>query len=504
MRHTWTEDPMADDESTLENERLQIVEQKHMDTLRSGIEIHALPAVLVGFGASTAAHKVATLAHALRLEHFTHESLVTWVDGLVSVMSDMGTESLLTRVRPVKVSDVCPFFLDTPEHEQESIMRALPSRLSQVESGRDHGDQEHTGEADVFEEPIGDDTADLFGTDMEGLIDREVFESCSGDEGADTHRTPDDSERPLCNEVFEAPPQMSMLQFSHALDVPGLHHLIDNATSDLPDLMPHYDKFVYEAQVICKLLRRRDLRDKLLERCFSSPLGQQFVPLIMSFKGHIHTGRWGTVAFSVPELLQIERALRWGWSKAKFLGDQGAASVDGPGGAEATSNMAMTVDAAVGSQMFWSWLRMLEALSATLRKASAWADGCACHSDLHDVFADVPLRLQRQWASCPMRGMRAPELSAGLFTKLFTSLCKRSAAELMVDLHRDLQAEERADIISEYGLAASHMCFYVVLKLAHFRELPWKVFQVAHYDISVAHAALAECLSATHKHPISR
>lgn len=72
-------------------------------------------------------------------------------------------------------------------------------------------------------------------------------------------------------------------------------------------------------------------------------VGQQFIGRIREIKGHIYPGRWGTVSFSVPELLAIEPIIRWGWDREKFMlgesEDQGAAR-------DAIGAMAETVDEA--------------------------------------------------------------------------------------------------------------------------------------------------------------
>ena len=154
--------------------------------------------------------------------------------------------------------------------------------------------------------------------------------------------------------------------------------------------------------MVCKLIRKRDTQQKLLERCFGSALGRQFHRAIKGFKGWIHIGRWGTVAFSIPELRAIMGTIRWGWNKDAFLRGE-AGGVAG----NTTSNLADSVDDAVTSNYWWGWVIMIDQVLLTLRKASAWADSCSCHSDMLaavkrkelEVTAEVVKRLQ----SCPMR-----------------------------------------------------------------------------------------------------
>ena len=74
----------------------------------------------------------------------------------------------------------------------------------------------------------------------------------------------------------------------------------DNATNGLQDILPNFEVNVEKAIAFCKIIRKRDNQPKLLERCFGSAVGRQFWPLLKSFKGWIHLGRWGTLAFSIP------------------------------------------------------------------------------------------------------------------------------------------------------------------------------------------------------------
>ena len=127
-----------------------------------------------------------------------------------------------------------------------------------------------------------------------GMLDQDRFEDADGVQ-LDFDMTDD--------AVFEEE-IIQQADFKHALGMTGLHHIIDNATEGLADVLPSFEENVRKAQECCRLLRRGDTRPKLLERCFSSALGMQLRPAILAFKGHIQPGRWGSLAFSIPELLQ--------------------------------------------------------------------------------------------------------------------------------------------------------------------------------------------------------
>ena len=122
--------------------------------------------------------------------------------------------------------------------------------------------------------------------------------------------------------------------------------------------------------------------------------------------GTIHKGRWGTIMFSVPELLKVEKVLRWAWDKDAFMGRAGA---DGANDDEDT-NLAAEADKAISSPFWWGWLHMLEHVCKVVRRAISWIEGCSCHSELlHGDVSDFPPELVRQWRSFPMRG--PPRLS---------------------------------------------------------------------------------------------
>lgn len=115
--------------------------------------------------------------------------------------------------------------------------------------------------------------------------------------------------------------------FSQALGFAGAHHIVDNATMGLADLLPGWKDGIMKAKEVSRLLRRQDSLPKLRERCLSSPLGVHSRPQLQSFRGWIHEGRWDTIAFTIPELLRVRLALQWGWNKELFLhGDAEAQS----------------------------------------------------------------------------------------------------------------------------------------------------------------------------------
>ena len=106
--------------------------------------------------------------------------------------------------------------------------------------------------------------------------------------------------------------------FSGALDVAALLHVIHNATNDLAAVMPEYSEQVGRLCHISKMLTKREARQRLFNTCHTYPVGQQLRKDIATFLSPVNTGRWGTAAKAVEEIGPLQRPLQWGWSLSKF------------------------------------------------------------------------------------------------------------------------------------------------------------------------------------------
>eukprot|EP00971_Amphidinium_carterae_P351686 6492230-Amphidinium_carterae.2 len=136
---------------------------------------------------------------------------------------------------------------------------------------------------------------------------------------------------------YEGPLARSPLAFDHVLMHDGLLHTVHNASKYLGSAIPGYAENIHKLKKVVKLLRSPQHRDRLLERCFSGPVSRHYRDLIQSFSaGEVHENRWGTVAFALPEVLGLERPLRYAWNKNIFLTgeDEAIAGVDARPGDE--------------------------------------------------------------------------------------------------------------------------------------------------------------------------
>ena len=296
------------------------------------------------------------------------------------------------------------------------------------------------------------------------------------------------------DEVFEEVPEPPSIDFKDMLTFPGVHHVLDNAVNGMSGVMANYEELMPQAAKLCRFLRNSETRDILLERCFGGPVGLQFRKELREFRGNIYPGRWGTVAFSVPLLLSVEPALRWGWDKARYLQDANARTA-------AVTAIVEEVDKAIGSSFFWAWLRVVDMLVRAIRKTTAWLEGCPCHWGLlrkSRNMANFPRAVRRRWMSCPMRGLRAPELSSGDLLFVAGIICDNSAVELLQGLPGDISAADRAALLAEFDAGRSHLCFYLALKLTALEEWPWKICGLGHLDTESAHEVLRQALVTPH------
>ena len=313
LNRMWHVDgePVPHNHEVYDDERRAKREKQLMARIQAGIEVHTLPAVCVGFGSCSFAHKFRALCHAGRLEHFTDESFVKWVGEIATGMGDYGVERLLSKVKPHRISEILPYFQFTADQDIHAVME----HVLQEDSSQPNPEQQNM----VFEE---DAVVELMADDEamgEARPPSEVFEEHvpddAGAEWSGRQEVPD--------AVFQEAPPEAMVDYSEMLDAPALHHIIDNAAEGLDAVMGSFKDNVHSASMLCKIIRRRGHRTKLLERCFNSELGQQYHSYLKNFKGHIFRGRWGTISFGVGELVKVEWIMRWGWGRERFLGDDG-------------------------------------------------------------------------------------------------------------------------------------------------------------------------------------
>ena len=485
-------------EGSLHDNEASQREESLMRDMQCAMRPHVLPAVLLGFGATSLAHKFHALAHAFRLEQFNARALDSYCREFVSVTSDFGVEHMLGQVDQTDISSVCQFF-DDPDNDFIQRVLRLASTLQPGAAQaifEDPAAASHIVDLQVIAGPPSDmNEFDSDGHNGLNAVDLELGEDLLDSPQNDPIALDGEGEGPnegVPREIFEEAPPVPCMDFTNMLSFPGVHHVLDNAVNGMSGVMRNYDELIAQAAKLCKFLKNSETRDILLERCFACPVGVQFRQAIREFTGNIYPGRWGTVAFSIPQLQELEHALRWGWDKDRYLLDANARR-------GAVVSIVEDVDKAIGSAFFWAWLRVVNMLVKVVRRTTAWIEGCSCHWPLfrrakRDNIL-IPPKVRRRWLKCPMRGLRAFELCNGEFLEVAGILCENSAVQLLHELPADITAEDRASLVSEFDAARAHLCFYLSMKLHAMQEWPWKICALAHPDRDVAHDVLREALA---------
>ena len=451
-----------DDEDAIQQDAL------HMENIQKRLCLHALPAVLIGFGVATFPYKLCALLHSARLETFNDAGLKQWADSLVSVASDYGVERCLVDVEEVRCQDVVGWFEETAQVDLELLVSG-PHALPNQAAGRPVANNQ---DQDMLEDPL--------------MAARAVAIDDPVVEGHDD----------LAFDVPESP----SVRFNNLLGIPGLHHVIDNATQGLGEVMKDYKDNIFLAQQVCRLLRKRDTKPKLLQRCFAHGQGPQLAQDIQNFQGWIHTGRWGTVVFSVPELLKVKHAMVTCWGELLFV--QGFAD-ESEARKRATVQLAEDVSKAVDNPVWWGWLSMLEVLSSIIREHIVWAESCPCHYHvLRSHSEELSPKLKAQFLRCPMRGKRGAELSSGEFLELLGNLWQISTVQVLRVLPANLDPGQRRGLVQEFDRARTHLGFYFALKLTHLQQMPWQVLQISHSNEVIAQMAARGALASRCAHPV--
>ena len=132
--------------------------------------------------------------------------------------------------------------------------------------------------------------------------------------GIETPQMNDESEFETCNSE-ETDCHVSLQSM---LAAPGPMHILDNATNSLMDSVPYLNTVLEPLTALSKLLAHSATCQRLVATCFCSALGQTFKRDIMGYHSKVHSGRWGTLAFSVRATLNLEVALRQFWDLRKY------------------------------------------------------------------------------------------------------------------------------------------------------------------------------------------
>ena len=408
------------------------------------------PPTTLGGRSANAGHRLSAFLHSLHLITGDFATLRHFLKSLVSITTDFGVESLLTRLEPFDLSAMLPFFEPpTPRAVNAESCQPLASdgqgQGFQVQAESSFGDDVNVAEFSVQ-------------AGLENFLDSDSV--------------------PACPEHEDDGP----ISFETSFGVGGLLHIIHNATKDLGSCMECYDEHVSKMSVLAKFLRERHSKERLLAKCFGQGLPGEavFKEAVAKFRSQCYRARWGTVASCALDLKEVLPCVRFGWSLPKYL-DGGA--VGGAGEAAEGASL-LEVDALVRCPFFEAYLSMLVVLSEMTLHLIAWTESCPCHWHLltgggsNSMDASTRNLLE----SCPMRGRRAPELALNDFMQELSALSSHGATSLVQSFSLDLPAEDRTKIVQDFEMGRSFLTAVLTLKTAHFRSLPWCAAGLAHHD----------------------
>ena len=420
------------DEGRLDLDQLQDVLER-TEEIRRAMFRHTFPPTGFGVRQSTLTHKLHAFLHSLRLEHSTWRDLQGFLDCTFTYTSDMGTESGFN----LATVDIPSYFPYWPDGVSNS-----------------HLTMEFTGESDVEDVPIQGGIEDL-------------------------------PQEPV------QPADLQCLQLEGGLYLPGMFHVIDNATKDVlkkSEVWEHSVKSMLEGVLLFFNAFHR--RKWFVARCCVG----RFRAWSMFFESAcplLDGGRaWGVVSAGVAWVLERKRVLQQVWRADALLA--GGAD-EGDDAAQDGTKLVKRVDEAIGSTLFWAFLEMCSTIISMLDEITSWTQGCACHGpELRRQLK--PLLHGQGPLSCPMRGRRAPEVAEGALSRLIDDLFLFNDSQLALVHTAGLEEEKRSRLLLDWSAMKVHMRMQFALKLSPWQKLPLSTLGLGHWDESVARRMLWSCM----------
>ena len=311
---------------------------------------------------------------------------------------------------------------------------------------------------------------------------------------------PHANEEDLFDDVPDDPADAETVSLQNMLSVPGPLHILHNATDRLLEHLPYVGKAVQRLQAICRFLSNHETKQRLVSTCFSGPVSRSFQSDILNFHAKVNEGRWGSVAFAVPELLNLQKPLRRFWDLPAFGSGQEATDGRHRQDESGTGARLDFVHESIELPDFWAQLVTLNSLFKLVRELFDWLEWCPCH---HNRVA--PPGKKRAWELCPLRGRRLPEIACGELFEVINQLCLVNASQLFLELPDDVSDECRSSCLMDFEHGRGHLTFQLVLKMTCFLEPPLLLLGIAHHDPAKPQkqrAALHTCLKSDCRHPL--
>jgi len=145
-------------------------------------------------------------------------------------------------------------------------------------------------------------------------------------------------------------------------------------------------------------------------------------------------------------------------------------------------------DAAVSSDFFWAYLKMLVVVGDTMLHLHHWAETCPCHESHRLVLEH---KLIASPVRCPLLGRRAPEICCGDLDGLLDTLYETPLAQLGAEF---AGVADWHQIVADFHTIRLLFVQTIRLKTMAMRTLPRVLIGMAHHDVGKARQACGNAL----------
>ena len=248
-----------------------------MDMLQRAVRHMYIPPAGLGSKRSSASHKFHCLVHALRLVFPSWAAVSHALRQLVSLTADLGPERLLVNIKEVPLEMLFGWALqsDAPARQMDAAVQ----EMDLLDHAQTQSAPPTPGGRDPSPEPMA---------------------------------APGAAEAPALGITFDT---------SASVYIPGILHIIHNATLDLQRVMSWWGEYVQGLTSICTVLRTSHYRKRLAVTCFSEDPAARLKFLFDDESVNdltVQENRWASVALATCKLAHWEGALRTYWDLEKF------------------------------------------------------------------------------------------------------------------------------------------------------------------------------------------
>ncbi|OLP98609.1 hypothetical protein AK812_SmicGene18941 [Symbiodinium microadriaticum] len=285
--------------------------------------------------------------------------------------------------------------------------------------------------------------------------------------------------------------RLESISLEAALYVPGIFHIIDNATKDILKKSLIWETTAHSMlDAVLLFFNATHRRTWFVARCCTG----RFRGWEMSFQSaspKLDGGRtWGVVSAGVAWVQERKIILQNAWDSTALIS---APDNEHDQHGQESGKLVQRVDEAIRDPLFWAFLDLCSLLMDLLDRITSWTQGCACHSSgtLRNLLR--PLLRGSEPISCPMRGRRAAEMACGELHELLESLFSFNDSQIALVHTAGLPDAEKTRLLLDWSAMKVHLRMQFDLKLSPWRHLPLKALCLGHWNLQKARAMLWEC-----------